>query len=104
MDREQLKYFSNEEKIKYKKKFIQEADEETLERISIEYEMQMLDEANGQLANILLTKFSELMEKMELVKDCLKLEDDLSKNELLHRDIEQVVSYITPYVPLIGLI
>ena len=59
MDRDQLIQLANEGKIKYKKKFIQEASQETLERISNEYEMQQLDEANGQLADILVKKFSE---------------------------------------------
>ena len=101
MDRDQL---ANEGKIKYKKKFIQEATEETLERIATEYEMQQLDEANGQLTDILVKKFSEFMGKMELLKDSCKLEKDLSKNELLPRDVKQIVGYITPYISLIGVI
>ena len=59
MDRDELIQLSAEGKIKYKKKFLQEADEETIEKICIEYAAQQLDEANGQLADILVSKFSE---------------------------------------------
>ena len=41
---------------------------------------------------------------MELIKDSCKLEKDLSKNELLRRDIKQIVGYITLYIPLMGVI
>ena len=64
MDRDQLIQLSAEGKSKYKKKYLQEADEETIERIIEEYEAQQLDEANEQLANVLVYKFSEFMEKL----------------------------------------
>ena len=65
---------------------------------------QQLDEANGQLADILVSKFSELMEQLELVKSKCELEKDLTKNELLRKDIKKIVGYITPFVPFIGII
>ena len=61
MNRDELIQLSAEGKIKYKKKFLQEADEETIEKICAEYDAQQFDEANGQLADILGTQFSELM-------------------------------------------
>jgi len=101
MDRDQLIQLSHEGKIKYKKKFIQEATEETLERISFEYQMQQLDEINGKLTDILVTK---LMEHMELIKEKYKLEKDLSKNELFRKDIKEILCNVTPHCPYIGLI
>ena len=103
MNRDELIQLSTEGKIKQKKKFLREADE-TIEKICQEYTANQLDEANGQLADILLTKFSEMMEQMELVKSKCKLEKDLAKNELLKNDVKKIVGYITPFVPLIGII
>ena len=63
-----------------------------------------MDEANGQLADIIVSKFSELLEQMELIENSGDLEKDLSKNELLKRDIETIVGHITPYISMIGVI
>ena len=104
MNRDELIQLSIEGKIKYKKKFLREADEETIEKICQAYAAQQLDEANGQLADILLTKFSEMMEQLELVKSKCELEKDLAKNELLKNDVKKIVGYITPFIPYIGII
>ena len=87
---------------KYKKKFLQEATEETLQKIWQECELEQLDETNRQLALLVTTKFSEFMKAMELVKDQYQLEKDLTKNDLLQKDTKKFVSYIMPYIPLIG--
>ena len=104
MERDELIQLSAEGKIKYKKKFLLEADDQTIEKICKEYAAQQLDEANGQLAVILVSKFSELMEQQELVKSKCELEEDLTKNELLKKYIKKIVGYITPFVPFIGII
>ena len=44
------------------------------------------------------------MGAMELVRDQYSLENDLVKNDLLQKDIKKIVSYVTPYVPLIEII
>ena len=44
------------------------------------------------------------MEQFELVISKHDLENDLSKNDLLKKDIKTIVGVITPYIPFIGLI
>ena len=104
MNRDELIQLSAEGKIKYKKKFLREADKETIEKIYQEYTAQQFDEANGQLADVLVSKFSELMEQQEFVKSKSKLEEDLTKRELVNKDIKKIVGYITPLVPFIGIL
>ena len=58
---------------------------------------------NEKVTDVLITKLSELMAKLDLVKDNVSLEDDLSKNELFKRDVKRVIGYLTPYVPMVGL-
>ena len=69
-----------------------------------DYQRQELDEVNEKVTDLLLTKFSELMANLELVKDNVSLEDDLAKNELFKRDVKRIIGYLTPYVPMVGLI
>ena len=59
---------------------------------------------NEKVTDVPIAKFSELMVKLDLVKDNVSLEDDLGKNELFKRDVKRMISYLTPYVPLVGLV
>ena len=59
---------------------------------------------NEKVTDVLITKISELLMNLDLVKDNVSLEDDLSKNELFKRDVKRIIGYLTPYVPMIGLV
>ena len=104
MNRDELIQLATEKKIKYRKNFLKEADDETIEKICREYEAQQLDEVNEQLVSILIEKFSDLMTKLEMVKKDCNLEDDLTKNKILKKDLKTIAGYVTPYVPFVGLI
>ena len=59
---------------------------------------------NEKVTGVLITKLSELMVNLDFVKDNVSLEDDLGKNELFKRDEKRIIGYLTPYVPLVGLV
>ena len=102
--REELLRLVAEKKIKHTSKYIENATEETLKKIYDDYKRQELDEVNDKVTGVRITKISELMMKLDLVKDNVSLEDDLGKNELFKRDVKMIVGYLTPYVPLVGLV
>ena len=104
MDKEELLRLVAEKKIKHTAKYIGNATGETLKKIYDEYQRQELDEVNDKVTGVLITKISELMMKLDLVKDNVSLEDDLGKNELFKRDVKRIIGYLTPYVPLVGLV
>ena len=104
MDRDELIQLSEEGKIKYKKKFLKEADDETIEKISKEYVAKQLDETNEKLSDIIIEKFSDLLAQTEMVDDSSDLKKDLSKNKMFRSDLKNFVGSVTPYVPYIGLI
>ena len=54
--------------------------------------------------DVLITKLSELMVNLELVEDNVSLENDLAKNELFKRDVKKIIGYLTPYIPMAGLL
>ena len=101
--REELLRLVAEKKIKHTAKYIENATEETLKKIYEDYQSKELDEVNDKVTGVLITKLSELMMKLDLVKDNVSLEDDLGKNELFKRDVKRIIGYLTPYVPLVGL-
>ena len=94
----------SEKKIKHTAKYIENVTEETLKKIYEDYQRQELDEVNEKVTDVLITKLSELMANLDLVKDNVSLEDDLGKNELFKRDVKRIIGYLTPYVPLVGLV
>ena len=57
MNRDELIQLATEKKIKYRKKFLKEADDETIEKICVEYKAQQLDQVNEQLVDVLVEKF-----------------------------------------------
>ena len=59
---------------------------------------------NEKGTDVLITKISELLMNLDLVKDNVSLEDDISKNELFKRDVKRIIGYLTPYVPMVGLV
>ena len=102
--RDKLIQLSVDKKIKYKKAFLQKASEETLQGILKEYEAEQLSEVNAQLTEVLIEKFSALLKEMDLVRDKVKLEQDLDGNDLVKRGVQKIVGYVTPYIPFAGLI
>ena len=69
-----------------------------------EYEAEQLHEVNAQLAEVLISKLSAFLGEMQLIRDKYKLEGNLQQNELLKKDMQKNVGYVTPYIPLVGLI
>ena len=104
MYKEELLRLVAEKKTKHSVKYIEKATDETLKKIYDDYQRQELDEVNGQVTDLIISKLSELMENLELVKDNESLEKDLSKNELFKRDVKKIIEYLTHYIPLIGLV
>ena len=102
--RENLLKLVDEGEIKYTSKYIKKASEKTLENIHKDYERQQLENTNNQLADVIITKFSELMEALDAVKDSEGMKKELEENSLLKKDIKNLVSYVTPYIPLIGIL
>ena len=102
--REKLLKLVDAGEIKYTSKYIKKASEKTLENIYRDYERQRLEYTNNQLADVIITKFSELMEALDAVKDGERMKKELEENDLLRKDIKNLVGYVTPYIPLIGIL
>ena len=102
--KEELLRLVAEKKIKHTAKYIENATEETLKKIYEDYQSKELDEVNEKVTDVLVTKVSELLMNLDLVKDNVSLEDDLSKNGLFKRDVKRIIGYLTPYVPMVGFI
>ena len=104
MNRDELIQLSEEGKIKHKKKFLKEANDEMIKRISKEYVAKQLEATNDQVANMIVDKFSDLLEQTDMVENDCGLKEKLSENKLFRNDLKSFVGSVTPYVPYIGLV
>ena len=101
--REEVLRLVIEGKIKHTTKHVEKASDETVEKIYKNYLTKQLDETNDHIADTLIKQLSELMTSLELVDDGESLEKDLENNELFKRDVKNILCYITPYIPFVGL-
>lgn len=102
--REEILRLVGEGKIRHTNKFVEKASDEILEKIYINYMSKQLDETNEHVADTLINQVSELMTSLELVDDGESLKKDLGDNQLFKRDVKNVLSYVTPYIPFVGLV
>ena len=102
--KEELLRLVAKKKIKHTAKYIENATEEMLKKIYEDYQSKELDEVNEKVTDVHITKLPELMVNLDLLKDNVSLEDDLSKNELFKRNVKRIIGYLTPYVPMVGLV
>ena len=101
--REEILRLVAEGKIKHTTKYVEKASDETLEKIYKNYVAKQLDETNDHIANTLIKQLSELLTSLELVEDGGDLKGELEGNEIFKRDVKNILCYVTPYIPLIGL-
>ena len=104
--REEVLRLVNEGKIKHTTKYVEKQSDETLGKIYKNYLAKQLDETNEHVADTLIRQISELMTQLDLVdvNDKESLKKDLGDSELFKRDVKNVLSYVTPYIPYVGLI
>lgn len=59
---------------------------------------------NEFLTDLLISKFSKLMEGLDAIENPENMEDELKKDELLRRDINGLMSYLIPYIPYLNVL
>ena len=104
--REEVLRLANERKIRNTVKYVEKASDETLEKIYKDYLAKHLHETNEHVADTLIRQLSELMTHLELVDvdDKESLKKDLGGSDLFKRDVKNILSYVTPYIPFVGLV
>ena len=102
--RSELISLAEKHEIKYSVAYIKKASHSALEKIKGEYERKQLEETNEYLTETLMGKLSELMEGANMIDDAKSMEEELVHNKMVKRDLKNILGYVTPYIPLIGLV
>ncbi len=90
--------------IKHSAAYIKKASHSALEKIKSDYERKQLEETNEFLTETLMGKLSKLMEEANMIDDAKSMEEDLTHNKMVKKDLKNILGYVTPYIPLIGLV
>ena len=85
-------------------KYIKKASDKVISKLYAEYEWIQQDKSNAILADVLITKFSELMGMLETVPSGDLLAAELKEDKLLQGNIKTAVNFVAPYLPFIGLV
>ena len=85
-------------------KYIKKASDKVISKLYAEYLMIEQDKSNTILADVLITKFSELMGMLETVPSGDLLAAELKEDKLLQGNIKTAVSFVAPFIPFIGVI
>ena len=101
--REELLSLAEKGEIKQSEKYIKKASQETLEKIKKDYDRKQLDVTNEYISEKLISNFSELMKNLKFVDDSKKMEKELDDNQMLKKDLKNLIGHITPFIPYIGL-
>ncbi len=102
--RNELITLAEKQEIKHSVAYIKKASHSALEKIKGEYERKQLEETNEYLTETFMGKLSELMEGVNMIDDAKKMEEELLHNKMVKRDLKNTLGYVTPYIPLIGLV
>ena len=102
--RNELITLAEKHEIKHSAAYIKKASHSTLEKIKSDYERKQLEETNEFLTETLMGKLSELMEEANMIDDAKSMEEELTHNKMVKKDLKNILRYVTPYIPLIGLV
>ncbi len=102
--RNELITLAEKHEIKHSAAYIKKASHSALEKIKGEYERKQLEETNEYLTETLMGKLSEFMEGTNMIDDAKSMEEELTHNKMVKRDLKNILGYVTPYIPLIGLV
>ena len=102
--RSELITLAEKGEIKQSVGYIKKANHSALEKIKAEYKRNQLQETNEYLSKTLMEKLSEFMEGANIIDDAKSMEEELLHNKMVKRDLKSILGYVTPYIPLIGLV
>ncbi len=102
--RAELITLAEKHEIKHSVAYIKKASQGALEKIKGDYERKQLEETNEYTTETLMEKLSEFMKSVDMIDDAKSMEEELVRNKMVKRDLKNILGYVTPYIPLIGLV
>ena len=84
--------------------YIEKASDVVICKLYANYVYREQEKTNTVLADTLIVKFADLLEMLETVPSAKDLADELKEDKLLHGNVKTAITFITPFIPFIGLV
>ena len=84
--------------------YVKKAGQGALEKIKADYERKQLEETNEYLSETLMEKLSDFMKGLDMIDDAKSMKEELVRNKMVKKDLKNLLGYVTPFIPLIGLV
>ena len=94
--RNELLKLAEDEHIDKSVAYIKKASQKVIDKLYFEYERKRMRKANGFLTDLIISKFSSTLGGLDAINSVENLEDELKKDDLLQRDVDNLVSSLTP--------
>lgn len=85
-------------------KYIKKASSKVIKKLHRKHEYKRLQKANEFITDMLISTFSKLLGGLHAVESPEVMKDELKKDEVLRRDVTNLVSSLTPYVPYLDFL
>ena len=102
--RSKLLRLSEDGELSQSVKYIKKALNKVINKLYQEYKQKSLEKANKFITDVLISEFSGLLGSLHAIDSVKNIEDELKEDKLLKRDVENLISSITPYLPYLGLV
>ena len=84
--------------------YIKKASSKIINKLYHEYEERRLQKANEFFTDLVISTFSSLLGGLDVIQDPKQMEDELSRDKLLRRGVQGIISSITPFLQYNGLL
>lgn len=102
--RRELINSSEDGEITHSVKYLKKATETVIEKLYKEMEIKRMEKANQFVTDMLISKFAYMLGGLDAIEDSESLNNELQNDKLLKKDVETIVSQITPFIPLLGIV
>ena len=101
---EELLSLSERGKLNYAPEYIQKANRNTIEKIKRRYDRKQLELTNEIITDMVISKYTEVLKHFKIVNNSVKLEQNLKGNDLVKKDVKNLVGDLAPHIPYVGLL
>jgi hypothetical protein len=102
--RAELILLSNAREITQSERYLRKASDKVIMKVRKNYIVAQREKANILLTEILIDRFSGLMEAINMVDSGEELKTELNQDKLFRSDVKSVVGKLSPYIPYLGIV
>ena len=102
--RDELLKLAEDGEISKSVSYVKKSSKRVIENLYSEYERKRAQKANEFLTDLCISRFASIIGGLNAIETPEALSSELKNDELLKRDVYQLVETLTPYIPFLGFL